>query len=96
MVPDPYNRPSGCTFRTRCPFFMPGLCDTIVPPQVVVGANRDVRCLLYGGAEDVSGAAERIAAQRARMVPGGIAGIAGIGETTADGPYHAAEAAHAG
>jgi peptide/nickel transport system ATP-binding protein len=84
MVPDPYSRPSGCTFRTRCPFVMPGLCDTIVPPAAPVDGGRDVRCLLYGGAEEVPGAAERIAAERARMVPGGIA-------PPTNGHYHPVE-----
>jgi peptide/nickel transport system ATP-binding protein len=55
MVPDPYNRPPGCPYHTRCDHFMAGLCDTIAPPPVqLAGAGlageREVRCLLYGGA----------------------------------------------
>ncbi len=52
IVPDPYNRPVGCPFHTRCDQFMPGICDRILPPIIPLGARRDVRCLLYGGAED--------------------------------------------
>jgi peptide/nickel transport system ATP-binding protein len=47
MVPDPYNRPSGCPFQTRCDFMMPGVCDRIVPPTTALGHRRDVRCHLY-------------------------------------------------
>ena len=47
MVPSPYNRPSGCAFHTRCPKFMPGVCDKIEPTQVTVGPNHSVRCHLY-------------------------------------------------
>jgi peptide/nickel transport system ATP-binding protein len=48
MVPDPFTRPSGCTFHPRCTAFMPGVCDQLVPPPVSLGPGRDVRCLLYG------------------------------------------------
>ncbi len=52
MVPSPYNRPSGCPFHTRCPAFMAGKCDRIVPTPVSVDEGREVACLLYGGGED--------------------------------------------
>jgi peptide/nickel transport system ATP-binding protein len=48
MVPDPFNRPVGCPFSTRCDEVMPGRCDRIVPPPVRLGRGREVRCLLYG------------------------------------------------
>jgi peptide/nickel transport system ATP-binding protein len=48
MVPDPFTRPAGCTFHPRCASFMPGVCDTRIPPPVQLGPGRDVRCLLYG------------------------------------------------
>ncbi len=51
IVPDPYNRPKGCPFHTRCDFFMPGKCDQILPQRVVVDGGQEVRCLLYGGEE---------------------------------------------
>ncbi|MEJ7901279.1 MAG: ABC transporter ATP-binding protein [Thermomicrobiales bacterium] len=47
MVPDPYNRPDGCPFNTRCDFAMPGICDRILPPVTDLGYRRDVRCLLH-------------------------------------------------
>lgn len=47
MVPDPYNRPSGCLFGPRCDHFMPGRCDAVVPPAIELGPQREVRCLLY-------------------------------------------------
>jgi peptide/nickel transport system ATP-binding protein len=47
MVPDPYDRPPGCPFNTRCDFAIPGVCDQILPPVTELGQRRDVRCLLY-------------------------------------------------
>jgi peptide/nickel transport system ATP-binding protein len=47
MVPDPYSRPTGCPFNTRCDFAIPGVCDQILPPVTQLGHRRDVRCLLY-------------------------------------------------
>jgi oligopeptide/dipeptide ABC transporter ATP-binding protein len=49
MVPDPYNIPSGCTFHTRCPSFMPGVCDKTEPQMVDVGNGHLVSCLLSSG-----------------------------------------------
>jgi peptide/nickel transport system ATP-binding protein len=47
MVPDPYNRPTGCPFNTRCEQVIPGLCDRVVPQRTGLGQNRSVSCLLY-------------------------------------------------
>ncbi len=47
MVPDPYNRPTGCMFGPRCDHFMPGRCDAINPPAIPLGPGREVHCLLY-------------------------------------------------
>jgi peptide/nickel transport system ATP-binding protein len=47
MVPDPFNLPSGCVFHPRCPSFMPGKCDKIVPHYIEVDTDHLVRCLLY-------------------------------------------------
>ena len=47
MVPDPFNRPMGCPFHTRCEEKMPGLCDRITPPRVQMDDGSEVRCLLY-------------------------------------------------
>jgi peptide/nickel transport system ATP-binding protein len=47
MVPDPFNLPTGCVFHPRCPSFMPGKCDQIVPTWKQIGDDHWVRCLLY-------------------------------------------------
>ncbi|GIV83940.1 MAG: dipeptide/oligopeptide/nickel ABC transporter ATP-binding protein [Candidatus Roseilinea sp.] len=47
MVPDPLNLPTGCVFHPRCPAFMAGKCDKLVPNWTQVGENHWVRCLLY-------------------------------------------------
>lgn len=48
-VPDPYSRVSGCPFHLRCPSVIPGVCDTIEPPEIFVEGSSDhtVRCHLY-------------------------------------------------
>jgi len=48
MVPDPYNRPKGCPFHTRCAKRIVGLCDKTLPTRVTVGEGHTVSCLLYG------------------------------------------------
>lgn len=52
-VPNPLNRPTGCSFHTRCDAYMAGLCDKVVPPAIDFGDGQTVRCLLYtrAGAE---------------------------------------------
>ena len=47
MVPDPYNRPSGCPYHPRCAEMIPGKCDKIHPELVRLPDGRAVRCLLY-------------------------------------------------
>lgn len=47
MVPDPFHLPPGCVFHPRCPSFMPGKCDQIVPTWLEAEPNHWVRCLLY-------------------------------------------------
>jgi|YNPBryantNP2012_1023418.scaffolds.fasta_scaffold01841_3 oligopeptide/dipeptide ABC transporter ATP-binding protein len=51
MVPDPYNRPPGCPFHTRCTERIAGLCNKVLPGRVSVGEGHEVRCVLYGGQE---------------------------------------------
>ncbi|WP_372574296.1 ABC transporter ATP-binding protein [Ruegeria jejuensis] len=46
MVPHPLARPSGCTFRTRCDQFMPGLCD-VREPDLVRRNESEVACFLH-------------------------------------------------
>jgi oligopeptide/dipeptide ABC transporter ATP-binding protein len=48
-VPEPRAIPKGCPFSTRCPHFMPTICDAAVPPLVSVGPQHEVRCYLHGG-----------------------------------------------
>ncbi len=45
-VPSPLNPPSGCVFRTRCPFAM-DVCKTTVPAWKEVEPGRHVACHLY-------------------------------------------------
>ena len=46
-IPHPYNRPPGCPFHTRCPDFMPGLCNVVEPALAAVGAGQMAACFLY-------------------------------------------------
>jgi len=48
MVPDPYSVLPGCTFHPRCPQFIPGVCDEIVPEVIEVEPGHIARCHLYG------------------------------------------------
>ena len=47
MVPDPYNRPDGCPFHTRCPSFIPDLCERVHPEMTTLPDGTSVRCHLY-------------------------------------------------
>ena len=49
MVPDPYNRPKGCPFHTRCIKRIPHVCDKVLPQRVELRGEHGVRCVLYGG-----------------------------------------------
>jgi peptide/nickel transport system ATP-binding protein len=49
-VPSPYNLPSGCLFKRRCPYRMP-VCDT-APPFRQVGENHFSRCWLTPSREE--------------------------------------------
>ena len=47
-IPHPFNRPSGCTFRPRCPSFIEGTCDANVPVfQLKEGTSQNVACFLH-------------------------------------------------
>jgi oligopeptide/dipeptide ABC transporter ATP-binding protein len=48
MVPSPYDRPAGCPFHPRCPAFMAGTCDVVVPTPTRLEDGREVSCHLYG------------------------------------------------
>ena len=45
--PNPADAPPGCRFHPRCPQFMPGLCDVVVPPLLEAGPGHLVACHLY-------------------------------------------------
>ena len=43
-IPNLTNLPSGCVFHPRCPYFVPGLCDEVVPHLIDVGEDREAAC----------------------------------------------------
>jgi oligopeptide/dipeptide ABC transporter ATP-binding protein len=49
MVPNPFRRPTGCSFHPRCKAVMPA-CRSIEPDLFQVGENHGARCLLYDNA----------------------------------------------
>jgi peptide/nickel transport system ATP-binding protein len=59
-VPDPYATVPGCPFHRRCPSFMPGLCDVVLPVETPVAGNpaHTVRCHLFPGS--AAGAIARV------------------------------------
>ncbi|WP_230208253.1 ABC transporter ATP-binding protein [Microlunatus sp. Gsoil 973] len=48
-IPDPYVRLPGCTFHPRCPDYMDGICNTIIPAETLLAGptRHGVRCHLY-------------------------------------------------
>jgi peptide/nickel transport system ATP-binding protein len=52
MVPDPYSVLSGCPFHPRCPEFMPGVCDQVMPDVIEIEPGHIVRCHLYGSSQE--------------------------------------------
>jgi peptide/nickel transport system ATP-binding protein len=68
-IPHPYNRPPGCPFHTRCPDFMPGLCNAYEPALVQIGARQKVACFLYPEVRVASGVVEsRVESRGSRVV----------------------------
>ena len=47
MVPDPYNRPTGCPFHPRCDKMIAGRCDVQEPTLTTLPDGRAVSCWLY-------------------------------------------------
>src|SRR5260370_30293823 len=46
MVPNPYRRPTACSFHPRCAQAMEK-CKLVEPPLFSVGENHSAKCLLY-------------------------------------------------
>ncbi len=46
-VPDPFSRPTGCTFHPRCEQAIRGHCDQVRPDLITLPDGRTVRCHLY-------------------------------------------------
>lgn len=55
MVPPSQNMPSGCPFRTRCDYAMPGICDVAMPESSDFSTEHIARCHLYSHAEAPGG-----------------------------------------
>ncbi|POZ89986.1 ABC transporter ATP-binding protein [Petrotoga halophila] len=49
IVPDPFNKPKGCSFHNRCPNYIAGVCDTKEPKNITFSKDHTVACFLYGG-----------------------------------------------
>ncbi len=45
-IPSPADPPPGCVFHTRCRYSIPGTCDTIEPPDILVGPRHEITCHL--------------------------------------------------
>ena len=43
-IPSLLDLPTGCTFHPRCPYFVPDVCDTAVPPLVTVPDGGRAAC----------------------------------------------------
>ena len=43
-IPSLLALPTGCTFHPRCPYFVPDVCDTAVPPLVAVPGGGRAAC----------------------------------------------------
>ena len=80
MVPHPFNRPGGCPFHNRCPEFMPGVCDQLVPPLEHLDAGRTVRCLLHSDVDEVRARQEEQAAAEREAAAGEAAAQRSVGK----------------
>lgn len=53
-IPSPVNIPSGCSFRSRCPYVM-DICARVDPAMVDTGGGHAVRCHLFPSTQDLAG-----------------------------------------
>jgi len=54
-IPSPANPPSGCRFRTRCPYVM-DICAEVDPPPFVSPSGLTARCHLHTSGPQLAGA----------------------------------------
>jgi oligopeptide/dipeptide ABC transporter ATP-binding protein len=47
MVPSPFQRPTGCTFHTRCDQAIAGLCNRVEPSSILITDTHSAKCLIY-------------------------------------------------
>jgi len=60
-IPHPFNRPSGCTFRRRCPSYMEGVCNLHEPEFVPLeGTKQSVSCFLHHPPDEASEQIEEV------------------------------------
>ena len=53
-IPSLTNIPPGCSFHPRCPYFVPGTCDTDIPQALPIpGAKQDAACIPRQRGEDL-------------------------------------------
>ena len=50
VIPNPFERPAGCTFHPRCKEYRPGICDNEAPPITWLSSDHTVRCFLHHSA----------------------------------------------
>jgi peptide/nickel transport system ATP-binding protein len=54
-IPSPLERPSGCVFHTRCPEFIPGVCDVSVPGASAIADGHSAACFATARALENAG-----------------------------------------
>jgi oligopeptide/dipeptide ABC transporter ATP-binding protein len=66
-LPSPLNPPTGCRFRTRCPFTMP-VCLEHPPPKIAIEGGGEASCHLHTHGPKLGGASLRSFVQDAERV----------------------------
>ena len=65
--PSPASLPAGCPFHSRCPRFMPGLCEIQAPALLEVKPGHAVACFLYSPATPPEGTSQLPASSPAEL-----------------------------